>query len=301
MLKITRLILKVLLFVGISTFAQEKINVDDIKFVEFLEDSLKNELINEKTRNVFFKTSRTYWENRKLDYNLHPEKYEKAMSLFHKNQQKYKRSIHKVNTKRKNRIENAVKNFQNFDDRNTFSKNSILFVGSSSIAGWKTSISFPEFSIINRGIGGMNMHEIINYYDTLIKKHTPSIVAIYCDIDVEQGKAPEEAVSAFKKLVNKIKSDFPKTHILLLSMKPVMVDDFIGENIRKNKMITNTQLLDYSKKEKNVHFIDLASPMLFSDGKLKTAVFIADGMHLNELGYSIWNPIIRNKLIELTN
>lgn len=287
------------LSVGISSYSQDKAIINDIQFVEFLDNSLENEVVNEETRNVFFKESRAYWKDRKIDYNLHPEKYAKVISLYHQNQQKFKKNGYKIDTKRKNRIDNAIKNFQNFDDKNTFSKNSILFVGSSSIAGWKTSISFPEFSAINRGVGGMNMHEIIYYYDSLIKKYSPSIIAIYCDIDVEQGKSPQEAVEVFIELVSKIKIDFPKTSILLLSMKPVMIDDFIGKDIRNNKMITNEQLLEFSSKEKNVQFIDLASPMLEPDGKLNVTIFIEDGMHLNKLGYNLWNPIIRNKLIEL--
>ncbi len=297
----TRLILIMFLCANLSSYAQEKTTMEiDKKFIESLENSLENIVVNEETRNVLFNESRAYWKDRKLDYNLHPEKYAKAISLYHQNQQKFKQNSNKIDTKRKNRIDNTIKKFQNLDDRNTFPKNAILFVGSSSIAGWKTSISFPEFPVMNRGIGGMNMHEIVYYYDTLIKKYSPAIVALYCDIDIEQGKSPKESADVFKELANKIKIDFPKTSILLLSMKPAMVDDFIGKDIRKNKMIANKQLLDYSIKEKNIHFIDLASPMLKPDGKLKTEIFIEDGMHLNKLGYNIWNPIIRNEIKELT-
>ncbi|MDN3620030.1 hypothetical protein QWY81_11250 [Polaribacter undariae] len=297
----SRLILILLLCLGNATVSQEKPKFNDTQFVDFLENSLKKEVVTDAVRNSFYKESRTYWKDHKLDYNLHPEKYKKAMSLFHKNQDKFRKTSNTISIKRNDRIEKAVADFQNFDDKNSFPENSILFVGSSSIAGWKTSISFPNFFVINRGIGGMNMHEIIFHYNALIKKYNPSIIAIYCDIDIEQGKAPEEAVDVFKKLVEKIKTDFPKTPILLLSMKPVMVDDFIGKDIRKNKAIANTQLLDFSRKEKNVYFIDLVTPMLHADGTLKTDIFIQDGMHLNKLGYEIWNPIMRKKILELTN
>ena len=285
---------------NISSYAQEASTFDDKPFIEYLTNSLKNNEVNIENRNAFLKESNNYWNDRKLDYNLHSAKYEKAMSLFHENQEKFKEIESVANNKRNNRIEDAVKHFQNFDDRNTFSKKSILFVGSSSISGWKTSISFPEFYVINRGIGGMNMHEIINYYDILIKKHAPSVIAIYCDIDIEQGKSPQESVDTFKELTKIIKADFPKTVILLLSMKPVMVDDFIGKDIRNNKMITNNQLLKFSNEENNVEFVDLASPMLNIGGTLKTEIFIEDGMHLNQLGYDIWNPIVRNVLLEVT-
>jgi hypothetical protein len=300
-----KLILKLFLFIGIATYAQEKTDYDDIQYIELLENSLKNEVTNKESKNLLFKESRIYWNKRKLDYNLHPEKYETAISLFHKNQQKFKEQNDSVDAKRKNRIENAVKDFQNFDDKNTFAENAVLFVGSSSIAGWKTSLSFPEYFVINRGIGGMNMREIIYNYDILIKKYSPSIIAIYCDIDIEQGESPYEVITLFKKLINKIKTDLPKTSILLLSMKPVMIDDFIGKDIRKNKTTINKQFLKLSTEEEHINFVDLASPMLNPNGKLKTEIFIEDGMHLNELGYKIWNqtirPIITNLSINLSS
>ena len=299
-LNMIRLIKILFLCATISSYAQEGSKFDDKQFIEYLTNSLKNNEVNIENKNNFLNESRNYWKGKKLDYNLHPEMYKKAISLFHENQEKFKEIEGVANNKRNSRIEDAIKNFQNLDDRNTFSKKSILFVGSSSIAGWKTSISFPEFYVINRGIGGMNISEIIQYYDILIKKHAPSIIAIYCDIDIEQGKSPQEAVDAFKKLTRIIKADFPKTVIVLLSMKPVMVDDFIGKDIRTNKMITNNQLLNFSNEENNVEFVDLATPMLNSGGTLKTEIFIEDGMHLNQLGYDIWNPIVRNILQKIT-
>jgi hypothetical protein len=62
---------------------------------------------------------------------------------------------------------------------------------------------------------------------------------LYGDIDVERGRSPDVAVNAFKDLINKVKDDFPETQILLLSMKPTLIDDFLGKEGRKNKIITN--------------------------------------------------------------
>ena len=299
--KTIRIAVTILSLATCTTYAQEKFDANTSQnYIDFLEKSLENNVVDKSSKTDFVKESKNYWFSRKLDYNLHPENYSKAISLYHQNQQKFEQIQKQTDTIRKNRMDKAVENFQHFDDRNTFPKKSVLFIGSSSIAGWNTALSFPEFPVINRGIGGMNIPEIIYYYDTIVKKYAPSIIAIYCDIDIEQGKSPEEAVNVFIELVTKIKKDFPKATVLLLSMKPVMIDDFIGKDIRMNKMIANRQLLQYSQKEKNVEFIDLASPMLKQNGKLRTDIFIEDGMHLNSLGYTIWNPIIRKKLQELT-
>lgn len=288
------------LTVGLCSNAQENSVLDAIQFDQFLVNSLERELVDRETENTFLKVSDAYWRNKKVDYTLHPEKYAKTIALYHANQQKFKDKVQRTKTDNRDRLQGQINRFIENDDTNLFVKNSILFVGSSSIAGWKTSKSFPEFSVINRGIGGMDMHEILYYYEVLIKKYAPSIITIYCDIDIEKGALPLETVALFKELVARIKSDFPKTHILLLSMKPVLVDDFIGEFVRKNKMIVNEQLLHFSHQQKNVYFIDLVSVMLDANGKLKTTIFLEDGMHLNALGYKLWNPIVRNKLIELT-
>jgi len=198
------------------------------------------------------------------------------------------------------RFENEIENFRRFDNRNSLAKNPVLFVGSSSIVYWETSISFPEFLIINRGFGGASLPEIIHYYDDIIKKHSPSILVVYCDTDVESGKSPSVAVNAFKELVNKVKKDFPKTQILILSMKPTLIDYFLGKDVRKNKIIANKQLSEYCNDEKNLHFVDIIIPMLNPDGSLRSDIFLSDRMHLNPLGYKLWNPVIREKIASLT-
>jgi hypothetical protein len=293
-------IIIVLLLCNLTGYSQKNIHSkEDLEYIEFLQKTLKTEPVSHLIKNIFSKKSNAYWKERKINYNLHPEKYKKTIALYHKNLDNLKSLKAKPKSKKNSPREIKVKNFEKYDKRNTILKNSVLFVGSSSIAGWETSVSFPKFSIINRGIGGMDLGEIISYYDILIKKHSPSIIAIYCDIDIEQGKSPKSALEHYIILTKKIKTDFPKVDILLLSMKPVLIDDFIGKDIRKNKKITNKLLLKLSTKDKRIHFIDLASPMFENNGLLKTNIFIEDGMHLNEAGYNIWNPIVRKKINSL--
>lgn len=292
------LILTTFLFLGISISinAQDNLKVDsDEQFINYLENQLGNETVNDKTIKEFHEKSRVYWHEHKLDYNVNPEKYNEAIGLFYKNKQKFKRN----NSRDLHRYKDAIINFHRFDQRNTLAKNPVLFIGSSSIAGWETSISFPDLPIINRGLGGISIPEIVHYYDDILKKYAPMILVVYCDIDVESGKSPNQAVSAFKTLVNKVKTDFPQTQILLMSMKPTLIDDFLGKDVRKNKMITNKQLLEYAMHEKNTHFIDITSSMLNPEGSLRSDIFLSDGMHLNNLGYALWNPIVRKQIQSL--
>jgi len=279
-----------------SAFAQGEFSKHEHSdFTIFLESSLKNDVLNESEIQEFYKQSWAYWHANKLDYNQHPEKFSRALSLFYKNKEKFKRN----GFRDVNRYKDKISNFEGFDKRNSLADNPILFIGSSSIAGWETAVSFPKLPVINRGLGGINLSEIIHYYDVLIKKHTPSVLVIYCDIDVEMGKSPSVVMNDFSALVSKIKKDFPETKILLLSMKPTLIDDFLGKDIGKNKKITNHELLTFSQHNDNVYYVDLATPMLDSEGDLRSDIFIADGMHLNVTGYKLWDPIIRNAIINI--
>jgi lysophospholipase L1-like esterase len=219
----------------------------------------------------------------------------KPILLFNQMQQKLKPD----NSIQIDRFENEIENFRRFDNRNSLAKNPVLFVGSSSIVHWETALSFPEFPIINRGFGGASIPEIIHYYDDIIKKHSPSMLVVYSDIDIENGKLPDEAVNGFKDLVNKVKEDFPKTKILILSVKPALIDMFLGKDVRKNKIITNKLLQEYCNEEKNLHFVDISTPMFKPDGSLRSDIFLSDGMHLNPSGYALWDPLVREQIASL--
>ena len=64
--------------------------------------------------------------------------------------------------------------------KNTFQKNGILFIGSSSIRKWKTAEYFNyKSSIINRGFGGSHISDINYYFNTIILAYKPKIIVLY--------------------------------------------------------------------------------------------------------------------------
>ena len=73
------------------------------------------------------------------------------------------------------------------------------------------------------------------------------------------------------------------TQIHYLSIKPSKARwEHWPEMSRANNLIKNL-----AEKKANVTYVDMASVLLDSDGQPKD-VFIADGLHLNELGYELW-------------
>lgn len=285
----------VILCLGLSSIvnAQESSDVESLEqYFGYLEKAQMNDTVNEDTTAEFYSRSFKFWMANIIAYNREPEKFRKAMDLYHQGQAKYVRD----RSIKIDRFESTIEGFRRFDARNTLAKDPILFVGSSSMVFWETANSFPEYPIINRGFGGASLPEVIHYYDDVIKKHNPSMILVYCDIDVENGKSPELAVNAFKELVNRIEQDFPTAPVLLLSMKPTLIDDILGKDVRKNKLITNQQLMEYAQSKETLNYVDITSSMIDKKGRLKDDIFIGDGMHLNPLGYELWDPIMKREI-----
>ena len=84
--------------------------------------------------------------------------------------------------------------------------------------------------------------------------------------------------------------------MLLLSMKPTLIDDVLAKDVRKNKIITNEMLSAYASSNEKLHYIDITSVMIKEGTTLKDEIFIGDGMHMNPLGYELWDPIIRKEI-----
>lgn len=267
------------------------------QFLAFQEEALSSDIVDETTTAAFYKRSFAFWMEHAVDYNANPQKYGKVMSIYHQNQEKYRRD----RAIRIDRYADTIEQYRRFDRRNALPEQPILFVGSSSIVFWETAMAFPGYPVINRGFGGASLPEISHYYDDVIGKHAPSILVVYCDIDVENGESPEFSANAFKALVDRVEKDFPETEIIFLSMKPALVDDILGKDVRKNKMATNRLLEEYSASKENLHFVDISKVMFADETRLKDEIFIGDGMHMNALGYELWNPIVKAKLDQLLN
>jgi len=283
---------------GLSSNAQENSGGESLEqYIAFLEKAHATETVSEEATAEYYRRSFAFWMPNKMAYNSEPEKFAKAMDLYHEGQAKYVRD----RSIEIDRFESTIESFRRFDARNTLAKDPILFVGSSSMVFWETANSFPEYPIINRGFGGASLPEVMHYYDDVIKKHNPSMILLYCDIDVEQGRSPEFTVNAFKELVDRIEQDFPATPVLLLSMKPTLIDDFLGRDVRKNKLLSNQLLEEYAESKATLNFVDISSAMIGENGRLKDDIFIGDGMHLNPLGYELWDPIIKREIDSIRN
>lgn len=191
------------------------------------------------------------------------------------------------------RFEEQIEQFKTWDKRNSFPSDAILFVGSSSIRLWETAAAFPDLPVINRGFGGSHTSDVQHYYEAVIGKYDPALIVFYeGDNDIASDKPVEQVFDDYQQLVERIINDQPDVDFLYIPIKPSSSRwDYWPEMSELNQLIK-----DYNSNYEQLHYVDLATPILNTDGKPDDSLFLDDLLHLNKHGYETWNEVIRPTL-----
>ncbi len=194
------------------------------------------------------------------------------------------------------RFEEEIRNFEEWDSKNSYPEDAILFVGSSSIRLWKTAAAFPDMPVINRGFGGSHFSDLLYYYDSLVLPYDPSVVVLYeGDNDVASDKSNDQVFGDYLELTGRLKNDFPNVKLVFVPIKP---SSSRWEYWPQMKNL-NERIQNHINQNDRFYYVDMASPILGSDGKPDDSIFLDDQLHLNEDGYAKWNETIRPVLEQL--
>jgi len=175
------------------------------------------------------------------------------------------------------------------DAENSVPDNPIVFVGSSSINFWRTAEYFPQFPVVNRGFGGSQASDATHWVHEAVLEYDPSIVVYYeGDNDVSADKRAPQIFDDMREFAEAVHAEAPGTHVVFLSVKPSLLRwELWGE-----MQATNTLLEQYAAAHYNVHYVDVGSDMLGTDGEPIPELFIRDGLHMTPAGYEIWTRIL---------
>lgn len=172
-------------------------------------------------------------------------------------------------------------------------KETIVFTGSSSIRFW-TDVQerFPKYQILNSGFGGSQTSDLLYYIDKLVLRYKPKQVFIYeGDNDIFDKKRPKQIIETTKEVLQRIHTKFPDTEIVLISAKPSISRwKLKGKYKRLNKRFSKIALENAKINYANVWDI------MLNGRKVRTDIFIEDGLHMNKLGYDLWYEQIKSFL-----
>ena len=87
-------------------------------------------------------------------------------------------------------------------------------------------------------------------------------------------------VNQFEQIVAKVHEALPETRIYVLSVKPSILRQEVWPNAQK----VSASLQTIADHDPLVYFVDVATPFLQGDGSVMTDIFVADNLHLNDMG-----------------
>ncbi len=176
-------------------------------------------------------------------------------------------------------------------------KGGVVFVGSSSIVGWKTlKEDFPGEKVIARGFGGSELADSVYYADRVVIPYQPKAVVLYAgDNDIANRKTPEQVTKDFQAFVAKVHSALPQARIIYIAIKPSPS----RWHLREPAQQANEQIAALCAKDpKRLRYVDIWTPMLGANGEPREDLFVGDKLHMNRAGYELWTPLVAAALKE---
>ena len=184
----------------------------------------------------------------------------------------------------------SIGQFEDWDRKNSWAGDGVLFVGSSSIKMWRTRESFGDLDVINRGFGGSQISEVNYFVDRIVLKYRPRVIVFYAgDNDVAAGKDETRVLEDYRKFVKIVHGKLPKAPIIYIGIKPSGSRWGLWPVMAK----ANAMIRDLCDKDRRLMYFDSATPLLGDDGKPDAKLFLDDKLHLNKAGYKIWTRLLR--------
>jgi lysophospholipase L1-like esterase len=185
--------------------------------------------------------------------------------------------------------EKEIKTFEDWDRKNSFPSDAVLFVGSSSIRLWPTCECFGDFEVINRGFGGSQISDVNYFAGRIVLPYQPKVIVFYAgDNDIAEGKTARQVFEDYQKFVNLVQKQLLRTRIIFISIKP-SGSRWSLWNIMKE---ANREIEDFSQKDSRLFYVDAATPLLDSKGEPNDELFLSDQLHLNDKGYNLWTKLL---------
>jgi len=188
------------------------------------------------------------------------------------------------------RWEEDIRVFEDWDRKNSFPSDGVLFVGSSSIRRWPTAECFEGFAVINRGFGGSQISEVNYFADRIVLRYEPGVIVFYAgDNDISKGKSSQRVFGDYKKFVKLVHEKLPETRIIYVGIKPSRSRWSLWPVMND----ANMMIKDFSGDDSRLFYFDSATPLLDNDGKPNETLYLNDNLHLNSKGYEVWTKLLR--------
>ena len=169
-----------------------------------------------------------------------------------------------------------------------------VFAGSSSFRLWRNlSESFPEFEVVNAGIGGSCFADLYRYREELITQTKPDVLILYeGDNDAVHMEEVGAILKDARQLFDWLNETHPELPVYVLSPKPSPARwSFLPTYLTLNKQLAALCL------EMGQSWIDCWPALTDGQGQVREEFFIHDRLHLNDRGNEALGRVIHATLL----
>lgn len=165
--------------------------------------------------------------------------------------------------------------------------NPIYFVGDSLTRRNDWQLTFPNVSIVNKGINGNKTRDLLKRIEPIASAHPSKLFLMIGINDFLRNKEFDEIVKNYEQILQIIKGKSPHTAIYIQSVLPIS---------RTLPRYSNQDIVEFNQQIKalasNYHatYIDLY-PLFLQNGTLGPQ-YAVDGLHLSKTGYDVWTQKI---------
>lgn len=169
----------------------------------------------------------------------------------------------------------------------------LVLTGSSSIRKWpQTDTVFSQFDVVNAGFGGSCFSDLWALRDTLIYALHPEVLIVYeGDNDLSDGVPSEDILDVADRLLEEVSRRLPNTDIVVIAPKASRARDHLA-----SAYLALNQELRLVAMNHGAHWVDFWDVQHDANGTLRDELFVADRLHLNNLGYATWVGELRRQL-----
>jgi len=166
------------------------------------------------------------------------------------------------------------------------SENLNVIVGDSLSQWLPTDLLSNEHNWLNQGISGDTTQGVLNRLSYFADTNPQTIYVMAGINDLKNGVGSDQVLTNLEAIMEQLSTQHPQAKIVVQSILPTRVDLLPNTQIRRLN-----QRIEASARQRQIVYLDLHPSFVDDNGDLRTEL-TTDGLHLNRLGYQVWQIAI---------
>jgi lysophospholipase L1-like esterase len=167
----------------------------------------------------------------------------------------------------------------------------VLFLGDSLTQDGDWAAWFPEYNVVNQGVGGDTTDDVLARLGQVVAARPDSVLLLVGTNDLATRHSVEHLVRNIQSILVQLRRDLPGSRMLLQSILPR------GREFAEQIQDANIHLRQFAATVR-AQYLDLWPAFAQADGELEPT-FTDDRLHLNAAGYDAWLSELRPALERL--